>query len=113
MTTPFLYELMAALTNQPKEEPMKINDLEQRQAWLAFASAALSGLGGNPKKKFDQVLDDAADLADEMLNEYMERFEPGYEPEPDEEEEEEEDEEGEDEEEEERPAKRRTAGNRR
>jgi hypothetical protein len=101
------------MTHRELERLMKISDLEQRQAWLAFASAALSGLGGNPKKKFDQVLDDAADLADEMLNEYMERYEPGYEREPDEDEEEEEEEEDEDEEEERRPAKRRTAGNRR
>jgi hypothetical protein len=77
---------------------MKIDESEQRQAWLAFASAALSGLGGNPKKKFDQVLDDAADLADEMLEEYMERFEPDYErADPDEEDEDEEEDEEEDE----------------
>ncbi len=56
-----------------------VSELEKRQAWLAFASAALSGVGGNPKKMFDAVLDDAVDLADEMMEEYLERFEPGYE----------------------------------
>jgi hypothetical protein len=67
-----------------------VSDDEERQVWLAFASAALSGLGGNPKKKFDAVLNDAADLADEMMEEYLERFEPSYErPEPEEEEEDE------------------------
>jgi hypothetical protein len=81
-----------------------ISELEERQAWLAFASAALSGLGGNPKKKFEVVLDDAVALADEMIEEYLERFEPGYER-PEDEEEEEDDEE----EEEEEPSKRARA----
>lgn len=74
-------------------KPGVISELEERQAWLAFASAALSGLGGNPKKSFDKVLNDAVDLADEMLEEYLERYEPGYERPEDEEEEDDEEEE--------------------
>jgi hypothetical protein len=81
------------MTRRELKESDVVSELEERQAWLAFASAALSGLGGNPKKKFDAVLDDAVALADEMIEEYLERFEPGYERPDDEEEEEEEEEE--------------------
>ena len=81
-----------------------ISEQERRNVWLSFASAAISGLGANPKKKFEAIIEDSSDLANAMLEEYLIEFEPGYEPE---EEEEEEDEEDEDEDEDERPAKRR------
>ena len=61
-----------------------IDDLEKRQAWLAFASAVLSA-GSSSKSKargqkahddrLDALIEDALDVADEMLEEYLVKFE--------------------------------------
>jgi hypothetical protein len=59
----------------------KISDLERRNAWLSFASAALAGLGSDSKYELGQLEEDATDVADNMLDEYLSRFEPGHEPE--------------------------------
>lgn len=103
-------------------------DLEiRRQAWLAFASAALSGY--TPMQEtypdaddlIEETTENSAAIADAMLAEYLEREDKEFnvheetEEEQDPDEEEEEDEEEEDEEEEEesrRPVKRRAASKR-
>jgi hypothetical protein len=65
-----------------------IDDLEKRQAWLAFASAVISSGGTGTKSKargqkahddrIDALIEDALDVADEMLEAYLEKFEEGY-----------------------------------
>ena len=55
-----------------------MNDLERRQAWLAFASAALSGLGAKPRTNLDKLVVDASNIADEMLDEYLDLFDPEH-----------------------------------
>jgi len=52
-----------------------MNREEKKQAWLAFASAAVSGLGGDAEyEDLDDMVADAAEVADKMLVEYADRF---------------------------------------
>lgn len=70
-----------------------MNEQEKRNVWLSFAAAAIAGRKGSLTK----ILDEAVEIADEMLDEYTEKFEGPQEPEV----------EVEDDEEEERPPRRR------
>jgi len=67
---------------------LEVSELEIRQTWLAFASAAVSGFANDTKMKEDEVADTSCDIADAMLEEYMARFDPAWEEEEEEEEEE-------------------------
>jgi hypothetical protein len=70
-----------------------ISDQEKKNAWISFATGAISGSSANKTASFEDVIDDSAELADAMLEEYLARFDPNYKPDEggdDEEEEEEE-----------------------
>jgi hypothetical protein len=49
-----------------------MTDNEKRQAWLAFASAAIAGAGADPKMDEDDVMEFATEVADGMLEVYEE-----------------------------------------
>jgi len=69
-----------------------MNEAEKQQAWLAFASSALAGMGASSSEKadLDDIAEDACRLADAMLDAYRARYDPTWEDEEDEEEDEEE-----------------------
>lgn len=53
---------------------MKISDQEKRNAWLSFASAAIAGFGPD-SEELDDLEREVTELADGMLEAYIERFE--------------------------------------
>jgi hypothetical protein len=54
----------------------KISEQEQRNVWLSFASAFVSST--EPEDLPKDVVEDAADLADMMLDAYLSRFDEGH-----------------------------------
>jgi hypothetical protein len=54
---------------------MTVDDQERRQVWLAFASAITAS-----ESKMDgwELVEFAVEMADVMLDVYLERFEPGH-----------------------------------
>jgi hypothetical protein len=53
---------------------MKISDQEQRNVWLSFAAAVISSDPDASRCSLKDVVEDASDLADAMLDEYLSRF---------------------------------------
>jgi hypothetical protein len=57
----------------------EISEQEKRNVWLSFATAAVSGFCGKSGAKVStRALETAADVADEMLEQYLETFQEGY-----------------------------------
>jgi hypothetical protein len=53
---------------------MKINEAEKRQVWLAFATASIAATAGDPDCSMKDLVEDTCEVADEMLDAYLERF---------------------------------------
>jgi hypothetical protein len=53
---------------------VKISDQEQRNVWLSFAAAVISSDPDASRCSLKDVVEDASDLADAMLDEYLSRF---------------------------------------
>jgi hypothetical protein len=59
-------------------EPMKISEQERRNVWLSFASAVVSTSDFLEEAIDEDHVNDIVEVADEMLDAYLSRFDEGH-----------------------------------